>query len=130
MFSKTTNRIKITVLPTYLGEHSSPDDEYFVWAYNVQIENLSAENVQLLSRRWDITDSYGHRQEITGSGVVGKQPIIEPGTTFSYTSGTPLHAPSGFMVGSYQMSKADGERFDVDIPAFSLDSPEQAKRPN
>jgi len=80
--------------------------------------------VQLLNRHWKITDAMGRLQEVKGAGVVGEQPILDAGQTFQYTSGTPLATPSGIMVGSYQMVRVDtGERFDVKIPAFSLDSP-------
>ena len=80
------------------------------------------------TRHWKITDDRGKLQEVMGEGVVGKQPTLAPGESFEYTSGVPLSTPSGFMVGTYQMETTGGERFDVDIPAFSLDSP-QSHRP-
>lgn len=125
MYSSTTRAIRVTVQPTYLDEQSSPTDNHFVWAYHVQIENLGKEIVQLRSRYWRITDSMGRIQEVRGAGVVGEQPVLNPGDSFEYTSGTPLGTPSGIMVGSYQMETRGGERFDVDVPAFSLDSPHQ-----
>ena len=79
--------------------------------------------MQLLTRYWKITDAQGNVQEVRGDGVVGEQPVLEPGERFEYTSGAPLPTPSGFMVGSYNMRSNTGERFDVEIPAFSLDSP-------
>ncbi len=112
--------------PSYLEEQSSPDEGHFVWAYHVRIENHGEETVQLLSRYWRIMDSRGRVQEVRGAGVVGEQPTLEPGESFAYTSGTPLSTPSGFMVGTYEMRSAGGERFSVEIPAFSLDSPEQS----
>ena len=125
MYSSTTREIRVTVQPTYLDEQSSPTDNHFVWAYHVQIENLGKEIVQLRARYWRITDSMGRIQEVRGAGVVGEQPVLNPGDSFEYTSGTPLGTPSGIMVGSYEMETRGGERFDVDVPAFSLDSPHQ-----
>ena len=89
----------------------------------------AAETVQLRNRHWRITDSLGRVQEVRGPGVVGEQPILHPGESFEYTSGTPLKTPSGIMVGTYQMEAHGGERFDIAIPAFSLDSPHQAIPP-
>ena len=125
MYSETTRAITITVKPIYLEDQSSPTDNHFVWAYHVRIENQGNETVQLLSRHWKITDSIGQAQEVRSAGVVGEQPVLAPGQSFEYTSGTPLPTPSGIMVGSYGMESASGERFDVAIPAFSLDSPHQ-----
>ena len=126
MYSETTESIRVTVKPIYLEEQSSPGDNHFVWAYQVQIENLGEERVQLLARHWRITDSLGRVQEVRGAGVVGEQPVLEPGDSYEYTSGTPLATPSGIMVGTYEMENAQGVRFDVAVPAFSLDSPHQA----
>ncbi|MDG2243280.1 MAG: Co2+/Mg2+ efflux protein ApaG [Rhodospirillaceae bacterium] len=123
MYEKTTRSIIITVQPFYLDEQSEPDEERYVWAYRVNIENVGDETVQLLKRHWRITDKLGRLQEVKGPGVIGEQPVLNPGDCFEYTSGTPLPTPSGIMVGSYEMESAQGERFDVEIPAFSLDSP-------
>ncbi len=128
MYDSVTRSIKVTVEPIYLDDQSSPDDNYFVWAYTVQIENEGDEVVQLKTRHWRITDAQGHTQEVRGAGVVGEQPVLEPGDCFEYTSGTPLTTASGIMVGSYQMQNESGELFDVDIPAFSLDSPHTDRR--
>jgi ApaG protein len=125
MYSATTQSISVTVKPIYLEEQSSPTDSHYVWAYQVRIENIGSETVQLLNRYWRITDSMGRVQEVRGAGVVGEQPTLEPGESFEYTSGTPLTTPSGIMVGSYEMESTDGRRFAVEIPAFSLDSPHQ-----
>ena len=125
MYSETTRSIRVTVKPIYLEEQSSPADNHYVWAYHVQIENLSGDKVQLLTRCWRITDSLGRVQVVRGAGVVDEQPVLKPGAHYEYTSGTPLSTPSGIMVGSYEMESAQGERFDVAIPAFSLDSPHQ-----
>ena len=130
MYSATTRSIKVTVEPEYLEDQSSPVDDHFVWAYRVRIENKGDETVQLRRRHWRITDGMGRVQEVRGPGVVGEQPVLAPGQTFEYTSGTPLSTPSGIMVGTYQMETRHGEHFDVDIPAFSLDSPHQPVRLN
>jgi ApaG protein len=129
-YQETTRAITVTVAPTYLDDQSSPEDSHFVWKYHVRIENGGPETVQLRNRYWRITDSLGRVQEVRGAGVVGEQPILQPGEAFEYTSGTPLKTPSGIMVGTYQMESTGGERFEIAIPAFSLDSPHQAIRLN
>jgi len=124
-----TRGIRVTVRAFYLEDQSQPDEGQYVWAYQVRIENLGREVVQLLRRTWHITDANGRTQNVHGAGVVGQQPLLEPGESFEYTSGTPLETPSGFMVGTYHMIQPDsGEAFDVAIPAFSLDSPHQANQ--
>ncbi len=130
MYSETTRSIIITVKPFYLEDQSSPAEDHYVWAYHVRIENQGEETVQLRSRHWKITDGRGQVQEVRGPGVVGEQPVLGPGESFEYTSGTPLPTPSGIMVGSYQMETLGGERFDIAVPAFSLDSPHQKMRLN
>ncbi|MBR9973396.1 Co2+/Mg2+ efflux protein ApaG [Magnetospirillum sulfuroxidans] len=130
MYSETTRGIQVTVRPDYLEDQSSPTENHYVWAYHVRIENRGAETVQLKSRHWKITDALGRLQEVQGAGVIGEQPVLQPGDSFEYTSGTPLSTPSGIMAGTYQMQAADGATFDVAIPAFSLDSPHQAIRLN
>ncbi|MEA1677774.1 Co2+/Mg2+ efflux protein ApaG [Nitrospirillum sp. BR 11163] len=125
MYSETTHAIRISVRPEFLEDQSSPGEGHYVWAYTVRIENTGGETVQLRSRHWHITDARGRVQEVRGAGVVGEQPVLSPGQSFEYTSGTPLSTPSGIMVGSYQMERTDGSRFDVRIPAFSLDSPHE-----
>jgi ApaG protein len=128
MYSAVTRSIKITVKPVYLEDQSSPGDNHYVWAYQVRIENQGEDTVQLRSRYWRITDSLGRVQEVRGAGVVGEQPVLRPGETFEYTSGTPLSTPTGFMVGTYEMEASDGERFNVKVPLFSLDSPYQTRQ--
>jgi ApaG protein len=125
MYTETTRSITVTVKPVYLEDQSSPSDNHYVWAYQVRIENKGRETVQLLRRYWRITDGIGRVQEVRGPGVVGEQPVLEPGESFEYTSGTPLPTPSGIMVGRYEMETEGGESFEVAIPAFSLDSPHQ-----
>jgi len=130
MYSETTRGITVSVKPFYLEDQSSPAEGHYVWAYRVRIENRSTETVQLLRRRWTITDALGRIQEVQGAGVVGEQPRLGPGEAFEYTSGTPLATSSGIMVGAYQMESATGERFEIAVPAFSLDTPHQTIRYN
>lgn len=123
MYEAVTQGIRVLVEPEYLDDQSSPDEGYFFWSYTVKISNDSEVPVELRSRLWQITDARGFREEVRGPGVVGQTPRIEPGESFTYTSGCPLRTPSGIMVGSYQMVDGAGRMFDVAIPAFSLDSP-------
>lgn len=125
-YTRTTRDVFISVEPFYLEDQSTPAESHYVWAYHVRIENRGPEKVQLLTRHWKITDANGNLQEVRGEGVVGEQPVLEPGGSFEYTSGTPLTTPSGIMVGTYQLECSNGDIFDAQIPAFSLDSPHQA----
>ena len=106
-YARTTRSITVTVEPFYLDDQSVPDENHFVWAYHVRIQNHGEQTVQLLTRFWRITDSVGNVQEVRGDGVVGEQPILNPGDSFEYTSGTPLPTPSGIMVGAYQIPARD-----------------------
>ena len=130
MYSAVTRAIRVDVEPIYLEEQSEPANGQFVWAYRVQIGNEGAETVQLLSRYWHITDGMGRIQEVRGAGVVGEQPILNPGEAYEYTSGTPLPTPSGIMRGTYEMKTPAGDKFNIEIPAFSLDSPHQPQKLN
>jgi ApaG protein len=131
MFTRTTQLIKVTVLPLFLPDQSSPEDDYYVWAYTVSIENLSQRTVQLMSRTWKITDAHGQVQYVQGAGVVGEQPVLEVGFSYQYSSGTVLHTSSGIMEGSYDMlDVATGDMLSITIPIFSLDSPQERSRPN
>lgn len=125
MYQAISNRFRVTVRPQYLEGQSKPDEDRYVWAYTITIENLGSRPAKLISRHWIITDARGHKQEVTGEGVVGEQPTVAPGESFQYTSGCPLSTPSGMMVGSYHMLGSDGHAFAIDIPAFSLDSPHE-----
>ena len=125
-YTAITRGITVSVEPTYLEARSSPSDSQYVWAYHVTIENQGHETVQLLSRHWMITNARGELDEVKGPGVVGEQPILKPGESFEYTSGAPLNTPWGMMGGSYRMETESGERFDIEIPTFSLDSPHHA----
>ena len=130
MYSEITRSIKVEVKPYYLEDQSSPAENRYVWAYHVRIENQGGETVQLRRRHWQITDAMGRLQEVRGPGVVGEQPVLAPGQSFEYTSGTPLATSSGIMVGSYEMETPNGECFAVAVPAFSLDSPHESRRLN
>lgn len=124
VYSRETAGIRVTIRAFFLGDQSRPEDRHFVWAYQVRIENNGLLTVQLLRRTWTITDAHGHVQQVHGPGVVGEQPVLDPGDAFEYTSGTPLETPSGFMAGIFHMVAVDsGEKFDVATPSFSLDSP-------
>lgn len=122
-----TRGVVVRVRPQFLPDQSEPSERRWTWAYRIEIENNSTETVQLISRRWTITDAFGRVEEVKGLGVVGEQPAIRPGEIFSYASGCPLGTPSGTMVGAYTMITDDGDRFEAEIPAFSLDQP-QARR--
>ncbi len=128
-FEATTSDITVQVRVAYLDEQSAPEAGQFFWAYHITIINQSLETVQLLKRSWYITDASGRVQRVHGDGVVGKQPVLEPGARFEYSSGTPLGTATGFMVGTYHMQLVpSGMLFDVAVPAFSLDSPYQDER--
>lgn len=118
-----TGPVTVRVQPAFLPRQSDPDASQYVWAYEVTIENDGPRQIQLLNRYWHITDGLGRVEEVRGAGVIGKQPVLTPGQSFSYTSGCPLQTSSGIMVGHYEMVAEDGERFLVRIPAFSLDLP-------
>ncbi len=120
-----TRGIAVSVEPTYLEARSSLDGSQYFWAYRIVIENQGLETVQLLSRHWMITNARGELNEVKGPGVVGEQPVLKPGERHEYTSGVPLDTPSGMMGGAYQMESETGERFDIEIPTFSLDLPSQ-----
>ena len=123
MYKATTQGIRVCVEPRFVEEESQPEKRKFFFAYTVEITNMSTERVQLRSRHWRIIDGEGNIQEVRGAGVVGEQPTLGPGETFTYTSGCPLTTPDGLMAGSYTMATVAGESFEAEIPAFSLDSP-------
>ena len=123
MYRCQTRGIDVLVLPQFMADQSRPEESHFFWAYTIEIVNRSDRRVQLRSRHWIITDGNGVTSELHGAGVVGEQPVLEPGGSFRYTSGCPLTTPSGIMRGFYHIVAEDGTEFDVEIPAFSLDSP-------
>ena len=119
----TTDGVTVRVSVSYLPEQSEPERGRWFWAYHIRLENEGADTVQLLTRHWVITDGRGARHSVEGEGVVGEQPVIEPGASFDYVSGCPLATPSGAMHGNYRMVREDGAIFDIEIPRFSLFAP-------
>ncbi|MEQ8233802.1 MAG: Co2+/Mg2+ efflux protein ApaG [Gammaproteobacteria bacterium] len=115
--------IRVHSATQYVEEQSSPDAGRYVFAYTITIENTGGIAAQLLNRRWLITDASGKVQEVQGAGVVGEQPVIEPGASYQYTSAAMLETPVGSMQGSYEMLASDGVRFDAEIPVFTLSVP-------
>jgi ApaG protein len=127
MYRAVTRQIEVTVEPNFMPERSSADRSQYFWSYSIVITNTGKETVQLRTRHWIITDATGRKQEVRGEGVVGEQPVLAPGERFEYTSGVPLPTASGFMTGSYQMITTGGEKFDIDVPTFSLDGPDSKR---
>jgi ApaG protein len=123
IFSKQTYSILVTATPEYHDGRSSPYDSLYVWTYHINIENRGDTVAQLINRHWKIVDANGQVREVQGIGVVGIQPFIAPGEKFNYSSETSLQTPSGIMFGSYEMATKSGDKFFIDIPAFSLDCP-------
>ena len=123
MVDSLQNNIKVDVETRYIEEQSNPEQNYFVFAYTITIQNQGRQTAQLLTRHWIITDSNHKVQEVRGDGVVGEQPILKPGEQFVYTSGTMLETSVGTMKGSYQMESGDGSKFDATIDEFVLSTP-------
>jgi ApaG protein len=119
----TTRGVRVQVESAYVPERSSPREGHYFFAYRIRISNVGEETVQLISRHWVITDGDGHAERVQGPGVVGEQPVLEPGESFEYTSFCPLRTPIGSMHGTYQMVAAGGSRFDAEIAPFSLAVP-------
>ena len=118
-----SHKIRIEVETSYLGEQSEPREQRYVFAYTITIRNEGGLPATLLTRHWIITDANGGVKEVSGDGVVGEQPRLEPGQGFRYSSGAVLETPVGTMQGSYQMIDADGQRFDAPIAPFRLAMP-------
>jgi ApaG protein len=114
-------QLRVDVRPEYLPEQSSPEQDLYSFAYTITITNTGEVTSQLISRHWIISNALGHTEEVKGLGVVGHQPLLKPGEAFEYTSGCRLRTPTGSMQGSYFCVAEDGERFEVEIPAFMLD---------
>jgi ApaG protein len=127
MYRAVTRQIEVTVEPNFLPERSSIDRGQYFWSYTIVITNSGHETVQLRTRHWIITDAIGRKEVVRGEGVIGKQPVLAPGERFEYTSGVPLKTASGFMTGRYQMVSETGEHFEIDVPTFSLDSPDSKR---
>jgi ApaG protein len=120
-YAETSNKVTIRVAPRYHPEHSDPAAPHHVWSYHVRIENNGLAPIRLLTRHWEIRDGKGRVQVVDGEGVIGQQPVIEPGQAFDYMSGCPLATPTGRMVGHYGMEGEAG-RFDARIPEFLLEA--------
>jgi ApaG protein len=123
VYEATTRGVVVRVRTNYLAEESDPIESRFVWAYTIEIENHGEDTVQLVSRRWVITDAHNRTEEVAGAGVIGEQPRLKPREAFRYTSGCPLSTSSGEMRGAYQMLTDEGEAFEAEVPAFSLHLP-------
>jgi ApaG protein len=121
--TENSNKINIEVIPAYIKEQSDPTNNHYVFSYTVTIRNDGDQPARLLARHWVITDGDGQVQEVRGEGVIGEQPHLQPGEGFQYTSGTFMNTPVGTMQGSYQMIADDGEKFDAEIPSFTLSVP-------
>lgn len=129
-YEAETQGVIVRVKPAFLDEESSPEENRYIWAYHVEIENRGEHTLQLMTRHWHITDRDGRVQEVNGSGVVGQNPVLRPGGRFEYTSGCPLNAPSGMMRGTYRLEDEAGGMHEARIPAFALDSPYDKRAPN
>lgn len=130
IYEATTRDVLVRVRPEYRPDQSDPDDRRWVWAYQVEVENHGQVTVQLLNRKWIITDAGGRVEVVEGPGVVGEQPTLKPGEAFRYVSGCPLTTPSGVMQGEYEMEAEGGERFPIAVPTFSLDLPGERRTVN
>jgi ApaG protein len=130
VYEAETDGVTVRVTPGFMPEQSSRAKGRFVWSYTVEIENRSAREIQLISRRWIITDALNRTEVVRGQGVVGEQPSLKPGEAYRYASACPLQTDSGLMGGAYQMLGSDGELFEVMIPTFSLDLPEAGAKVN
>ncbi len=119
----------VEVKPQYLSEQSAPHEDLYVFAYTITITNIGEVTAQLISRTWNVNDATGHTERVKGLGVVGQQPLLKPGQSFEYTSGTRLRTPTGTMHGSFFCVAEDGEKFDTDIPMFVLDALSDAAGP-
>ncbi|MSO49881.1 MAG: Co2+/Mg2+ efflux protein ApaG [Acidobacteria bacterium] len=118
-----TRHVRVSVTAEYSSERSKPSETQWFFMYTITIANEGLNSVQLLTRHWIITDGAGQVEEVRGPGVVGQQPTLGPGETFTYTSGCPLSTPFGLMQGTYQMTTKDGEQFDATIAPFTLSEP-------
>ncbi len=115
--------VAVSAVPQYVAEQSDPANDHYVFAYTITIENVGSVAAQLIARHWVITDASGEVQEVRGLGVIGRQPLLQPGEKFVYTSGCQLDTPVGTMRGSYQMTAIDGYQFEAQIPEFTLAVP-------
>ena len=115
-------QFQVQVKPRYLADQSAPGRGHYFFAYTITIRNTGSIAAQLISRTWNVNDAVGHHEKVKGLGVVGHQPLLQPGESFEYTSGTRLRTPTGTMHGSFFCVAEDGEKFEVDVPMFVLDA--------
>jgi ApaG protein len=115
-------QVSVEVVPQFLREQSTPEDGMYVFAYTITVTNTGEVAAQLISRTWNVNDANGVTERVKGLGVVGQQPLLKPGQSFEYTSGTRLRTPTGTMHGSFFCVAEDGEKFDADVPMFVLDA--------
>lgn len=120
MSEAVTNSIRVEVMSQYSSDNSRPLQDVWVFEYTVRITNQGTETVQLISRHWIITDALDHVEEVKGPGVIGEQPVLAPGESFKYSSWCPLKTPTGMMRGTYQMVRAGGPDFEIEIAPFAL----------
>lgn len=113
---------QVEVAPQFLPDQSNPEEDLYVFAYTITITNTGEVTAQLISRTWNVNDANGHTEKVRGLGVVGQQPLLKPGQSFEYTSGTRLRTPTGTMHGNFFCVAEDGEKFDSDVPMFVLDA--------
>lgn len=123
MSEACSNGVRVRVRSEFVRERSDPSRGQYYFAYRIRIQNESDRQVQLISRYWLITDAHGRTEEVSGPGVVGEQPTLQPGQSFEYSSACPLGTPFGSMEGSYQMVNEKGEKFDAEIAPFRLAEP-------
>ena len=123
MTNNDKHNIRVDVATRYIPEQSDPESDRYVFSYAITITNVGSIAAQLISRHWLITDAEGKVQEVRGLGVVGNQPLLQPGEKFEYASGTAMETPVGTMRGTYQMVSEDGTQFDAEIPEFVLSMP-------
>lgn len=115
-------QFRVDVVPRYLAEQSDPEQSVYAFSYTITITNVGEIGAQLISRSWNVNDANGHTERVRGLGVVGHQPLLQPGQSFQYSSGTRLRTPTGTMHGSFFCVAEDGEKFDIDVPMFILDA--------
>jgi len=122
MPSTPNYQFTVQVKPRYIAEQSDPQNGHYFFTYTITVRNTGKVAAQLISRTWNVNDANGHHEKVKGLGVVGRQPLLQPGEAFEYTSGTRLRTATGTMHGSFFCVAEDGEEFDVDVPMFVLDA--------
>lgn len=126
-FERVTHGISIHVMPIFVEQESRPEDHYYLWAYQVRIENQGRHSIKILDRQWSVIDDRGMNQFVSGAGVFEEPPVLKPGDAFEYTNTIPLKTTSGMIAGCYTIDVGGGECLDIEAPLFSLDSPYETK---